>query len=230
MANDHQIPLLNTTNYNTWSGLMTAYLQSKGIWCIVSSAKTQPLLSDIPTAGEQAVLELYHENHDKACGMIYLHLDNDQKIYVKAVKDDPIQMWEALKAVHQQKHPGNRFNAYDDLFSIQKEEGENLQTLINRVEQAVLLIQQLRPKDFDLTKLDEELASLTLIRALPNEYNAFALSLLLLDKLDKAIIHQAFVTENIQLCRRASDMPAVATAFQPLLHHLPPSQSVHFAI
>ncbi|PPQ93399.1 hypothetical protein CVT25_004115 [Psilocybe cyanescens] len=168
---------------------MTAYLQSKGIWCIVSGAKTQPLLSDIPTAGEQAVLKLYHENcdkawgmiylhldndqkihveavkddpiqmwealkanRDKACGMIYLHLDNDQKIHVEAVKDDPIQMWEALKAVHQQKRPGNRFNAYDDLFSIQKEEGENLQTLINRVEQAVLLIQQLRLKDFDLAK------------------------------------------------------------------------------
>ncbi|PPQ95965.1 hypothetical protein CVT25_000410 [Psilocybe cyanescens] len=126
MANDHQIPLLNATNYNTWSGLMTAYLQSKGIWRIVSGAKTQPVLSDILTAGEQAVLKLYHENHDKACGMIYLHLDNDQQIHVEAVKDDPIQMWEALKAVHQQKRPGNRFNAYDDLFSIRKEEGENL--------------------------------------------------------------------------------------------------------
>ncbi|PPQ95073.1 hypothetical protein CVT25_002460, partial [Psilocybe cyanescens] len=209
MANNHQIPLLNATNYNTWSGLMTVYLQSKRIWRIVSGAKTQPVLSDIPTAGEQAVLKLYHENRDKACGMIYLHLDNDQKIHVEAVKDDPIQIWDALKAVHQQKCPGNRFNAYDDLFSIQKEEGENLQTLINRVEQA-----QLRLKDFDLAKLDEELASLTLIRALPDEYNAFASSLLLLDKLDKATIHQAFVTEDIQRCHCTSDMPAVATAFQ----------------
>ncbi|PPQ94770.1 hypothetical protein CVT25_007879, partial [Psilocybe cyanescens] len=135
-----------------------------------SGTKTQPLLSDILTAGEQAALELYHENRDKACGMIYLHLDNDQKIHVEAVKDDPIQMWEALKAVHQQKRPGNRFNTYDDL-----------------VEQAVLLIQQLRPKDFDLAKLDEELASLTLIRPLPNEYNAFASSLLLLDNVHFAI-------------------------------------------
>ncbi|PPQ93970.1 hypothetical protein CVT25_012953 [Psilocybe cyanescens] len=197
MPNDLQIPHLNATNYNTWSGLMTAYLQSKGIWRIVSSAKTQPLLSGILTAGELAALELYHENHDKACGMIYLHLDNDQKIHVEAVKDDPIQMWDALKAVHQQKHTGNRLNAYDDL-----------------VEQAVLFIQHLRPKDFDLAKLDEELASLTLIRALPDEYNAFALSLLLLDKMDKATIHQALVIDDIQRRCRASDMPAVATAFQ----------------
>ncbi|PPQ94350.1 hypothetical protein CVT25_000396, partial [Psilocybe cyanescens] len=217
MPNDLQIPHLNATNYNTWSGLMTACLQSKGIWCIVSGAKTQPLLSGILTAGELAALKLYHENRNKACGMIYLHLDNDQKIHVEAVKDDLIQMWDALKAVHQQKCPGNRFNAYDDLFSIRKEEGETLQTLINRVERAVVLIQQLRPKDFDLAKLDEELASLTLIRALPDEYNAFASSLLLLNKMDKATIHQAFVTEDIQRCRCASDMPAVATAFQTTL-------------
>ncbi|PPQ88049.1 hypothetical protein CVT25_001797 [Psilocybe cyanescens] len=213
MANNPQIPLLNATNYNTWSGLMTAYLQSKGIWRIVSGAKTQPFLSDILTARELAALKLYHENCDKAYGIIYLHLDNNQKIHLEAVKDDPIQMWEVLKAVYQ-KCPGNRFNAYDDLFSIQKVKGESLQTLINRVEQAVLLIQQLRPKDFDLAKLDEELALLTLIRALPDKYNAFALSLLHLDKLDKAIIHQAFVTEDIQHSCHASDMPAVATAFQ----------------
>jgi len=61
--------------------------------------------------------------------------------------------------VHLQKRPGNRFNAYDDLFSIRKEEEESLQTLINRVETAMSTIRKLRPSDFTLEKLNEELAS-----------------------------------------------------------------------
>jgi hypothetical protein len=39
---------------------------------------------------------------------------------------------------------------------------------------------------------------MTLIRVLPDEFNGFASSLLLLDKLEKSTIHQAFVTEESQ--------------------------------
>ena len=53
-----------------------------------------------------------------------------------------------------------------------------------------------------------------LIRALPaEEYSSFTSSLLLKDKLDKAAIHQAFVTEDIHRRRRAIDMPALSSAF-----------------
>ncbi len=43
-----------------------------------------------------------------------------------------------------QKRPGTRFNAYDDLFSIRKCEDEDLQSLINRVDDAVHCIRDLR--------------------------------------------------------------------------------------
>ncbi len=53
---------------------------------------------------------------------------------------------------------------------------------------------------------------MTLIRSLTEEYSAFASSLLLMDKLEKATIQQAFVTEESQRRHRASAAPNVASA------------------
>jgi hypothetical protein len=128
---------------------------------------------------------------------------------VQAVR---VAWWAALAAVHLQKRPGACFNTYDDLFSIRKQEEETLQSLMNRVDTAINRIQDLRPKDFTLSNLDDELASMTLIRALPDEFSAFASSLLLLDKLEKSTIHQAFVTEESQRHHRASAAPDVSSA------------------
>ncbi|RXW16560.1 hypothetical protein EST38_g9290 [Candolleomyces aberdarensis] len=76
-----------------------------------------------------------------------------------------------------------------------------------------------RPKDFDLKALDKELTSMVLIRAVPDEYSHFVSSLLLMDKLDKDTVHQAFLTEEIQRRRRAADavsVTAMAAASAPL--------------
>jgi hypothetical protein len=149
---------------------------------------------------------------DKAAGYIYLAVDENQKIHFAMISDDPVKMWAALAAVHLQKCPGARFNAYDDLFSIRKQEDETLQSLMNRVDTASNHIQDVRPKDFTLSSLDDELASMTHIRALPDKFSMFASSLLLLDKLEKSTIHQAFVTEESQRRHRASAAPNVSSA------------------
>jgi hypothetical protein len=104
-------------------------------------------------------------------------------------------------------------------FSIRKQEDKTLQSLINRVDTAINHIQDLRPKDFTLSNLDDELASMTLIRALPDEFSAFASSLLLLDKLEKSTIHQAFLTEESQRRRRASAAPNIS--LRRIRHGLP---------
>ena len=72
-------------------------------------------------------------------------------------------MWVALESVHLQKRPGARFNAYDDLFSIQKKEEESLQQLMGRIDECMLTIQNLRPKDFTLAALDNELVCMAMI-------------------------------------------------------------------
>jgi hypothetical protein len=132
-------------------------------------------------------------------------VEQEQRVHFSGIQDDPVKMWQALEAVHHQKKPGMHFNAYDDLFSIWKLEEEPLQSLINRVEDCKKRIKELRPPNFTLEMLDDELASMALIRALPDDYSAFSSSLLLMDKLDKSTIHQAFVTEDIQCKKHAGN-------------------------
>ncbi|KNZ75973.1 hypothetical protein J132_00722 [Termitomyces sp. J132] len=126
-------------------------------------------------------------------------------------------MWKALKQIHMQQFPGTCFHAYDDLFSIRKGEKDNLQTLINRGETAMKKIQDLHPKDFDIAKLDNELASMVVIRALPDDFSAFVSTLLLKDDLDKAKIHQAFVTEETQCCCCSDESAAAIIAMSAAL-------------
>lgn len=208
---------LDATNYPTWSGEMQAWLRSQGLWKLVSGSSKPPKLSSPPTLEEEKALELWEDKSEKAAGHIYLMVQPDQRIHFQGITDKPMEMWSALEKVHLQKRPGTRFNAYDDLFSIRKEEEESLQTLMNRVDTAICHIKDLRPASFDIDALDSELASMALIRALPDEYSGFVSSLLLLDKLDKATIQQAFVTEETQRRRRANDASASAIAMAAAL-------------
>jgi len=58
-------------------------------------------------------------------------------------------------------------------------------------------IHNLRPKFFTIDKLDDELQCMALIRALPEEYRHLSSSLLLIDKLDKATILEAFRSNEL---------------------------------
>ncbi|KAJ3531360.1 hypothetical protein NMY22_g8184 [Coprinellus aureogranulatus] len=202
---------LSSTNYSTWSGDMEAWLKAHALWRIVSGSQPRPgskpsppastrspsasTSSDkdttaVPTsAGDDSkLLELqdaWDAKSDKAAGWIWLMLEQDQKTLVDGCKDDPSTMWSMLQTTYRQQKAGSRFNAYDDLLAIRKKEDESLQSLINRVDEAMKLCQSLRTKDFDLASLDKELTSMVLIRALPDEFSHFVSSLLLLDKLDK---------------------------------------------
>ncbi|TFK18788.1 hypothetical protein FA15DRAFT_728814, partial [Coprinopsis marcescibilis] len=136
-------------------------------------------------------------------------VEPDQKIHVSGIKDDPCAMWKALEDIFIQKKPGARFNAYDNLFLVRRGKNESLQALINRVDNLMQQICNVRPKEFNLGALDSELASMALIRALPEECLTFTSSLLLLEKLDRTAIHQAFITEETQRRHCANDTPSV---------------------
>jgi hypothetical protein len=114
-------------------------------------------------------------------------------VHFRGHEEDPIKMWELLEAAHLSKKPGAKFNAYDDLFNIRKQDDETLVDLGVRIEKAMQTIQNLRPADFTIDKLDAELQCMVLIRSLPEEYHHLSTSLLLKDQLDKSTILQAFV-------------------------------------
>jgi hypothetical protein len=203
---------LNSNNYNTWSGNMEAWYRAQALWRLVSGASKSPTLSTPLKEGEEDKLEAWQIKADKAAGIMWLMVEPAQRVHFREIKDDAVKMWGVLESVHMQKQPGTRFNAYDDLFSIRKHDGEDLQSLINRVDDAVHRIRDLRSTGFTLDKLDDELASMTLIRALPDDYNAFVSSLLLKDDLDKAMVQNAFVREDNQRRRRQDESPSIGTA------------------
>ncbi|KIJ89562.1 hypothetical protein K443DRAFT_48589, partial [Laccaria amethystina LaAM-08-1] len=128
-------------------------------------------------------LNKWEAKAERAAGEIYLLVENDQRVHFRGYEEDPLKMWELLETAHLSKKPGAQFNAYDDLFSIRKQDDETLVNLGVRIEKSMQTIQNLCSKDFTIDNLDEELQCMALIRALPEEYRHLSTSLLLMDKL-----------------------------------------------
>ncbi|KAF9254012.1 hypothetical protein L218DRAFT_887328, partial [Marasmius fiardii PR-910] len=109
--------------------------------------------------------------------------------------DDPKKMMEALKGVHMQQKPGNRFNALNNPLSIQKGDDETLSTLIGHVSAAIQLLRDLTPvtvpsnslisgsKPYILKDLYDDLQSMALLCALPTEYDTLTCPLLVSEDL-----------------------------------------------
>ena len=105
-------------------------------------------------------------------------------------------MWSKLENIHLQKCPGTQFNAYDALFSIHKADDETLPALMTRAEKAMQDIKAPHPPNFTLDMLDKELQCMTLIHALPADYNPFASSILFFDTFDLDKLQSAFHNEE----------------------------------
>ncbi|KAF9470344.1 hypothetical protein BDN70DRAFT_821508, partial [Pholiota conissans] len=76
------ITKLNSTNYNTWADEVKAWLCSQNVWCIVDGLSTCLL----------TVLDAWQIKLDKAAGYIFLLVEDNQKIHLKAISDDPVKM------------------------------------------------------------------------------------------------------------------------------------------
>ena len=199
-----KIKPLSNSNYPEWSGEMRAWLMRNGLWKLVSGKLPKPRDVD--------ELNKWETKAEKAAGEIYLLVESDQRVHFRGQEDDPIQMWQLLEAAHLSKKPGARFNAYDDLFCIRKQDTA-LVDLGVRMEKSMQAIQNLRPATFKIEQLDEELQCMALIRALPDEYRHLSSTLLLMDKLDKTVILQAFRSEELNRQRSVVESVNRARAF-----------------
>src|SRR3984957_16117795 len=199
-GNKRTFPCLTSANWGQWADNMEAYLNTKEIWEYVDGTMPKPVPSNpsIPTAEELDTLANWKRKAGKASGEIWLAIEDDQKVHVKDVKGDPTAMWVKLESVHVQKRPGARFNAYDSLFSIRKNDDETLPALMARADKALQDIKSLHSSNFTLNQLDNELECMALICALPAEYNTFVSSLLLLDSLDLDKLKSAFQNKESQ--------------------------------
>ena len=126
---------LSNSNYPEWCGEMKAWLMKNGLWKVVSGKEMKPKDAD--------ALVKWEAKAEKAAGEIYLLVESDQRVYFRGFEEDPIEMWKLLENAHLSKKPGARFNAYDDLFSIHREEKETLMDLGVQIENAMATIQNL---------------------------------------------------------------------------------------
>jgi hypothetical protein len=192
-------PKLNDSNYEQWKHDMTAWLRKAKVWRVVNGTRTLPTTHSPPTSDKIVEVQKFEDDSDRAAGELMLWIEDGQQRHGKGVEHDPVRIWTQLETAHTSKHPLVCFNAYDDFFSIRMKDREKMQQVAGCVDEARQHIQSLHPDPFTIEDLDKELTVFGMIHALPKEtYAGFMSSLLLLDKLEKATILEAFRNEQSQ--------------------------------
>lgn len=217
------IPELTDTNYGVWAPITEAVLRTKGVHGIVTGKEASPpsLGSGSTSVAERAERRDYDNRNGIAAGLIYLAVGPAQRVHLNDIRDDPQKMWQTLLNTHRQKQAGSRFNAYDNLFLLEKTEDESLMTLASRVNRAMSDIKALRPDKYTLETQDQELESMALIRALGPEYDNFVSSILIMKgELKLSELLTAFQTEETQ-CRSREEKAARAAAANPVFSPSP---------
>ena len=98
----------------------------------------------------------------------------------------------------------NRFNSYEEFFSIRMQENESLPALASRVEAKMAEVKALRPKSFTLEQLYDELTVMAMVRSLGDDYSSFVSTLLMQDSLEKKKVLAAFHSEELQRKKRCA--------------------------
>lgn len=214
---------LNEGNYPTWKWDAEAYLRSQLLWGVTIGKYPRPVPivqltppSTTPGGGGTVTIEPsqsdindWEKVAEKATGAILRGIESSQRGLVLGVMDDPKAMWDALAAHHEQKRPATRFASYESLLSVQKRDNESLPALAVRVESALTAAQNARSPDFTLAQLDNDLACMALIRALPaKEYSHFCSLLLMKETITLASLKDALFLEEAN--RRSSVVDSAA--------------------
>lgn len=129
---------------------------------------------------------------------------------VRGNLDSSVDMWNTLKTHFSQDNAALRFLIFDKFFSIAKQPDESLDTIVSRVENGLQKIRSTRPSTMTLQTFEEELAIMTLIRALLEGYGNFRSSLLLVPgTLTLKKVKEAFFQEELTCQPRVSDQIAM---------------------
>ncbi len=213
--------------YPNWEKNMFGRLMYLNVIGIVEGTEVpipKPLPTTVGNVTTEPKLELvtaynaYQARYYKAAGEIYQWLDEGNKIHVDDIRTDAKAMWEKLRDIHSKSAPNSRINSLSDLMSIRLKDDEQLTDLAARVQGAMQKIRGLRPKDYDLKNLDEELITMSMIKALPFEiYGSFISSVLLLSDLSKDAVLEAFRTEETQRKGAIADIESANAAAARLI-------------
>ncbi|EIN09153.1 hypothetical protein PUNSTDRAFT_38865, partial [Punctularia strigosozonata HHB-11173 SS5] len=175
---------LNDVNYAQWAKEMRAYLAENKLWFIVIGTIKEP------SAGDPEHIT-YLEKSAQAAGAMFLAVDASQHVHFTGIELDAPLIWAKLQSVHLQKVSGARYNALDAVFAVRKQPDESLPSLASRVGTLVQTFKDLCPDSYTLEQLLADLAAMSMLRSLPQEYDSFTSGLIQRDATKSEIV-QAF--------------------------------------
>jgi hypothetical protein len=221
------MPTLGPAEWGDWQRKVNAYFRMNELHGIVHGMELSP------STTEKEASASYLKQRGMAAGFISMFIDSTNATHVKDLEEDPAKMWKKLDGIHNAKSPGMRFNALNALFSIRKEDSEDLCSLMTCAEAAMNTYKSLIPTDstFTLQSLQDELITMSLIRALPDEFNQVRATLGVHTNLTLAVTQQAFITEDNQ--RQQTAQPTNTTLRMYTHYHqcsnvpspMPPSET-----
>ena len=151
---------LTNSNYKFWAVAMQGKLMIVNAWQIITK--------DLKRAVDTGEAEKWLLKRDEATGIILKSLTPTRYIHIKGIMDNPIKMWNRLRAMHWLQVANSHFHAMQKLLSIWREDGELLTDYITWINTAtndlivivriVLFFIQYRTQEFFVCVLDEFLA------------------------------------------------------------------------
>ena len=194
---------LNEHNYHTWKFDIQALLQRNGTWQIVNGTIPRPVLD---LAGQDS----WDTRNYNAAGVIYSQVEPSIQPLIREKLDNAPGMWTTLKDHFAKDNAASRFLIMDEFLSTAKQPEESLSAVVARVEEQLQQVKGSCPTDLTVPKLLEELAMMTLIRSLPDEFSNFKSALLLVPgSLDFKTVKEAFLQEERTRQPRASEQLAM---------------------
>ena len=130
----------------------------------VLDSKGVVLTAAVPPDEEK--LERWEIKAERACGALKTAISHELRAPIRDCEDDPLVIWDTLKATFVQQRTAPCFNAYHTLLSTQLDASESLDSLINKVDEQIRVIKSLSPSSFTLDNLYDELAVMAIIKAL----------------------------------------------------------------
>ncbi|XP_060129920.1 protein FAM168A isoform X1 [Zootoca vivipara] len=151
-------PLLNDSNYATWSVKMECVLIRQGLIELIQNAP--PVLPG----------QRWLNRNAQARATIVLHLDPSQLVHIRNL-DNAYDVWTHLRDEHLRLRAGSTTLFFQRLINLRLKEGGDLRAHLHQMRQ---LRQELADRNVNL---DDDIYCFTVLNSLPKSYNAIAAQL-----------------------------------------------------
>lgn len=159
---------LTQGNYEDWAPMIEALLVEKDVWDVVEGDEDGEVNPPLGGPSSKPV-KAFRRKQQVAKATIILHVDKSQLPHTRF--DTPKEIWDELKRVHSSQGFASKLALRRQFFSLRKGSNESIQAWAGKVRHTGYLLER---AGFTLEEMDKVLA---LTQGLPDEYEAFIVSL-----------------------------------------------------